>query len=193
MIDDWWFLAMVRVVESQKVEKFRQKIRVVSCVVSCRVSCRVLSCPVSSEKLCIKAALRHLTAILDRKMQCNSIFADFSYNIFSVLLQKLFSLWLLVHESISIIIHELPYCYAMITYEIHCTKLRVSYNWKPVIIPSFRKESEKPRQKYGIFIVLRFVYYNNNRWRSVVYRILNQRRLFWQTKEKFRNMKRSWD
>ena len=35
-------------------------------------------------------------------------------------------------------------------------------------------------------------HYNNNRWCSVVYRVLDQRRLFWHTKEKFRNTKRSW-
>ena len=34
--------------------------------------------------------------------------------------------------------------------------------------------------------------YNNNQWCSVVYRVLDQRRLFWHTKEKFRNTKRSW-
>ena len=33
---------------------------------------------------------------------------------------------------------------------------------------------------------------NNNRWCSVVYRVFDQRRLFWHTKEKFRNTKRSW-
>ena len=36
------------------------------------------------------------------------------------------------------------------------------------------------------------VHYNNNQWRSVVYRVLDQRRLFWHRKEKFRNTKRSW-
>ena len=35
-------------------------------------------------------------------------------------------------------------------------------------------------------------YYNNNQWYSVVYRVLDQRRLFWHTKEKFRNTKRNW-
>ena len=35
-------------------------------------------------------------------------------------------------------------------------------------------------------------FYNNNQWCSVVYRVLDQRRLFWHTKEKFRNTKRSW-
>ena len=32
-------------------------------------------------------------------------------------------------------------------------------------------------------------YYNNNQWCSVVYRVLDQRRLFQHTKEKFRNTK----
>ena len=37
-----------------------------------------------------------------------------------------------------------------------------------------------------------FYYNNNNQWCSVVYRVLDQRRLFWHTKEKFRDTKRSW-
>ena len=35
-------------------------------------------------------------------------------------------------------------------------------------------------------------YYNNNQWCSVVYRVLDQRRSFWHTNEKFRNTNRSW-
>ena len=36
------------------------------------------------------------------------------------------------------------------------------------------------------------IFGNNNQWCNVVYRVLDQRRLFWHTKEKFRNTKRSW-
>ena len=35
------------------------------------------------------------------------------------------------------------------------------------------------------------VHYNNNRWCSVVYQVLDQRGLFRHTKEKFRNTKRN--
>ena len=71
--------------------------------------------------------------------------------------------------------------------------------WRPLstslldfLVGWFTLLLEFTRSPAELICTWNLISYNINQWCSVVYRVLDQRRLFWHKKQRFRNTKRSW-